>query len=443
MNKNAVLETLSDFIAIQSVSTDPNRREEIVKAADFLKRKLEKLGFQVKLIKKDFFPPLLVAYKLQDPKAKTLGIYGHYDVQPEDPTSEWKTPPFKLSSKNGKLYGRGVADNKGHIIQNLTALTILASSGSLNNNIMFVIEGEEETGSIHFKDYVDEAKSIFSKVDIFYVTDSGMHKKNVPQIEYGLRGILYYELSLKIGKRDLHSGVYGNRVYNPIQIVADLLSKMKKVETGRILVPHFYDKVRKISQKERRLLDSIRRSDEDEKKEAQTYAVISQDLENPSLSSKVYPSFEVNGIVGGYTGEGAKTIVPNKATVKFSFRLVEHQNPYEIEKKVESFIGKHIPNGVKWSLKKFERVEPFYTDIDSQAVKKTALILEREFGHKTLFNRSGGSIPAAGVLKSLFNKPIVLTGFTLPDDNIHAPNENFDEEMFWKGIEALKTIYSQ
>jgi Acetylornithine deacetylase/Succinyl-diaminopimelate desuccinylase and related deacylases len=440
MTKTQIINFLSDFVKIQSVSTDKNLFSEIEKAVSFLKNFLLILGFSVKILEKEKAPPLILATLIKDEKAKTIGIYGHYDVQPEDPVSEWETAPFLLTEKKGKFFGRGVADNKGHIVQNLFAIKRLIEEKKLKNNIVFILEGEEETGSINFEDYVKEAKDFLSKVDVFYLTDTGMHQKNVPQIFYGLRGIIYFELTVKIGERDLHSGVYGNRVYNPINVLADLIAKIKDTKTGKILMPKFYEKVRKIEKDELLLLKKTLKSDEEEKKEASVFGLTEIDGFS-SLSSKIFPSFDCHGIVSGFIGEGQKTVIPKEAKVKFSFRLVEHQDPKEIETQVFDFVEKNLPKEVRWELKCLSKSAPFYTDVKNKWVKKTAKILKDIFGNEVVLNRSGGSIPAAEILQRLYKKPIILTGFTLPDDNIHAPNENFDSEMFFLGIEALERIY--
>jgi acetylornithine deacetylase/succinyl-diaminopimelate desuccinylase-like protein len=440
MTQTQIINFFSDFVKIQSVSTDENRFSEIEKAVSFLKDFLLSLGFSVKILEKEKAPPLILATLIKDEKAKTIGIYGHYDVQPEDPVFEWETAPFLLTEKKGKFFGRGVADNKGHIVQNLFAIKYLIEEKKLKNNIVFILEGEEEVGSVHFEDYVKEAKDVLSKVDVFYLTDTGMHQKNVPQIFYGLRGIAYFELIVKIGQRDLHSGVYGNRVYNPINVLADLIAKIKDIKTGKILIPKFYEKVRKIEKDELLLLKKTLKSDEEEKKEASVFGLT--EIERfSSLSSKIFPSFDCHGIISGFIGKGQKTVIPKEATVKFSFRLVEYQNPKEIEEQVFDFVEKNLPKEVKWELRCLSKSAPFYTDVKNEWVKKTAKILKDIFGNEVVLNRSGGSIPAAEILQRLYKKPIILTGFTLPDDNIHAPNENFDSEMFFLGIEALLRIY--
>ena len=431
---------MKKFISFQSVSTDPKRKKEIEKTARFLKEKLESLGFSVRVLKRKNAHPFVFAFYKTPNAQQTVAFYGHYDVQPEDPVEEWKTPPFELVVKNGKFWGRGVADNKGHITINLFALEELIKKGLSHSNVIFLLEGEEELGSPNFEGYVKSLEKELRSVDAFFLTDVGMHKKGVPQIFYGLRGLVYFELEVEIGKRDLHSGVYGNRVINPANLLCDIFAKMKDAKTNKILIPGFYKDVRRLTKQEKDLLLKIKKSDKEEMAEAGVYSLVSFDKQNPSLTSKIYPSLDINGIISGFTGEGTKTIIPRKALAKFSCRLVEYQNPEKITKLIENFIKKNMPKGVKWKLKKYDSAAPFYTSIENPWVKKTSKALKEVFGKEPVYNRSGGTIPAAEILQRLFKKPIILTGFTLPDDNIHAPNENFDEESFWKGMEAVKKL---
>ena len=443
MDKKNILKQLSTFVSIESVSADPKRFSEIQKAVNFLKQKLLSLGFDITLYEKDDTPPLLVATRIISETAKTIGVYGHYDVQPEDPVKEWNTQPFELTLKDHKLWGRGIADNKGHVWENITAVEQLIKENKLHNNIIFCLEGEEESGSENFRVFADQAKETLCKADVFFVTDETMFKKNVPQIGYGLRGLVYFEIEVCIGGRDLHSGVYGNRVMNPILVLGDLFAKMKNVHTGKILVPGYYDKVRKPSEEEFMLLAKTQKTEEQEKAEGQLFHLHGVQGVPGYLSAILAPSLDVHGVLSGYTGAGAKTVIPKSAMMKFSTRLIEYQDPDEIEKMIKEFIKENMPEGVKYTLKTLSKDAPFYTNIENEWVKTTAHIFTEIFGNETIFNRSGGSIPAAEILSTLYGKPIVLTGFTLPDDNIHAPNENFDEEMFWKGIVALKKVFSQ
>lgn len=440
--KDQSLKLLTDFISIQSVSTNKSKHSEILKAVEFLKKEIKSLGFEVKTYQRDNCPPLIVAKSVfagaTAKQGKTIGVYAHYDVQPEDPVGEWDSPPFKLTSKNGKLFGRGVADDKGHIIQTIEAIRKLVETKQLKNNIVLVFEGEEENASGNFEKLISQEKKNLDDIDVFYVLDMGMKAKNVPQIFYGLRGIITGELTVKIGKTDLHSGVYGNRVLSPIQVIAELLTKIKDGKTNEIKIPGFNDSVKKISQKETELLREFLLDDKEEKKNAG----VNEFIGDP-LSSKVLPSFEVNGMVSGYTGQGSKTIIPNEATLKFSIRLVPNQKAKEIRKITEDFIKRNLPKEISFTLEISDGGDPFYTSFENKFVKKTAEILTNIFSNKTYFNRSGGSIAAAEILQRLFKKSIILTGFTLPDENIHAPNENINEDMFYKGIVSLEKIFSQ
>ncbi|PIV10636.1 hypothetical protein COS50_04405 [Candidatus Roizmanbacteria bacterium CG03_land_8_20_14_0_80_35_26] len=419
MDNKQVLEKFEKLVAIQSVSTDSKRHKEILKAADFIKKELINLDCQVNLYQKDDCPPLIIAsYNFctdRSKNCKTIGVYAHYDVQPEDPIDQWKTPPFRLTVKNGKIYGRGTADDKGHLIE------ILVATKKSRNNIVFIFEGEEEIGSKNFKELILKAKKDLKEIEAFYIFDMGMKDKNIPQIYYGLRGIVAFELKIKTSEIDLHSGVYGNRVPNPAQLLADLMSRMKDSKTGKIKIPGFYDQVKEITQEEKDLLLKS----------------------NDTLLSKIYPSLDINGMISGYTGEGSKTIIPAEAMVKFSIRLVPNQDHKKIEQLVEGFIKNNLPKGVDYKLKIFGGNDAFYIDFKNPHTKKTAKILSQVFQGETKFNRSGGSVVAAEILQRLFEKPVILIGFTLPDNNIHAPNENFDEEMFWKGIVAIEKIFAQ
>ena len=437
MQKDTILKELKNFVAIESISSDSQKKEEMNKAVAYLVKKLESLGFSVTL---DGDPSLIIARK--DVSSKhTIGIYGHYDVQAPDPIEEWISTLFDLAQRNGKLFGRGVADNKGHIIQNIAAIEMLIQSGKLTNNIVFVLEGEEETGSSQLEKQLTDREEMLSDIEVFYITDCGMFAKNVPQIEYALRGLVYFELEIVTGKRDLHSGVYGNTAHNSANILSHILSLLKDLDSGKILVPGFYDEVKTTDIKELNLLKKIEMSDRDIKEEMQSYAITTVEGLPSYLASKVQPSMDIHGIVTGFTREGPKTVIPRTAKAKFSFRLVENQNPETIEEQVRTYIAAQIPKGVQFDLKTLSKDYPFYTSFDDEHILKTAEIMSAHFGNSTVFSRSGGSIPVAEMIQRILDKPVILTGFTLPDDNIHAPQENFDEEMFWEGISCLEKIY--
>lgn len=415
MDKQKILKIFSQLVSIESVSTETKRKNELSKAVDLIKNYLLDLGLQVDIYQKENSHPLIIAKKIVSSKAKTFGFYAHYDVQPEDPVDKWLTPPFKLTLKNGKIFGRGVADDKGHLVQLLAGLKRIKN---FKNNLVFIFEGEEEIGSVNFEKLIKE-DDFLKKVDVFYILDVGAKSKKSPQIFYGLRGIVDFELIIETGKTDLHSGIYGNLILNPAQIGFEFFSKIKDGKTHLIKIPKFYDDVVKISIQEKKLLEKAK----------------------SPIESKVLPSLEVNGVYSGYTGEGIKTIIPHQAVFKFSIRLVPNQNWKKVKKQVEDFAKKNLPKNINYQLKTIAGSNPFYTDFKNTYVEKTDKVLKEVFQGEVIFNRSGGSIPAAETLQRVYKKPVILTGFTLPDDNLHAPNENFDEEMFWKGIEAIEKIF--
>ncbi len=447
MSQTAAIKLLSDFIAIPSISTDPARRDDMQRAVNFLTTQLKELGAKVEVIGTDHS---LVAGYIHVPGATTtIGIYGHYDVQPEDPRSEWLSDPFVLTEKNGKLYGRGVADNKGHVIQNLVTIKNLQSSLRLKSNILYIFEGEEESGSASFAKYISDIRVCNPRaVDVWYVTDTGMRNTHTPQIYTGLRGLLYTEISIETGTRDLHSGIYGNRVYNAAHLLGELIGNLKHSQNGHVNIPGFYDGIQYPDKVEYQRLLNIVEKDEVIRRESGQYMLPSHSIETIygpaplTLWSKLLPSCDIHGIETGYTGPGAKTVIPRKASAKISFRLVPGQNPDVVEESFRSFLAEHLPTGVKWNLEVSSKEPAFVTDIDDPWMQKTARTLEKAFGAPVQFNRSGGSIPAAGILQELYKKPVILTGFTQPDDCIHAPNENYPVEMFEKGIEVLQEVYA-
>jgi acetylornithine deacetylase/succinyl-diaminopimelate desuccinylase-like protein len=448
------LQLLSDFVAIQSVSTDPSRYPEMLKAVEFLTKEIKSLGFEVKTYQRNNCPPLIIAINKRattrvgpTTKLQTIGIYAHYDVQPEDPVTKWDSPPFKLTARNGKLFGRGVADDKMHIIQILTAIRRIVETQNIaslhKNNIVLIFEGEEEIGSPNFEYLINHAKDDLKDIDVFYGLDFGMETSDQPEIFFGLRGLIAFELEIITGKKDLHSGVYGNRVNNPINVLIELLAKFKNSKTGTIMVPGFYKNIIKPTEKEWEYLINKKQTEKDFISESETFRSTTVDKNYPWLSTKVYPSFDINGIVGGYNGQGIKTVISTTAQAKFSFRLIENQTPEEVEKLVKDFVKDNLPKGVKYNLKTLAKLDPFHTDINNKFIEKTDKIFKEVFGKKSLYTRSGGSIGAAATVAKTFYKPLILTGFTLADCNIHSPNENIDEKMFEKGITAIEKIITQ
>ncbi|GIW62859.1 MAG: hypothetical protein KatS3mg090_0685 [Patescibacteria group bacterium] len=451
ITKSEVVNFFSKLVEFKSISTSQRYDKDVIDCVSFLKSFFEKefksnLEFCKVVRHKNSKPLLLVKVKSKLRNSKTVGVYGHYDVQPEDPIDEWRTNPFKLVNKNGKFYGRGTADNKGHIVLNIFAVLDLLRSGRNKNNFVFVLEGEEESGNEEgLEKMLRSQKQLLSDIDVFFITDVGMFARNRPQIYYALRGIVCFELEIEVGKRDLHSGVYGNLVLNPAHIISDYIARLKDPFTNKIKIKGFYDDVKRFSDDELQILKKNIKSKRDLINESGLFDLVKINNIDFSLGSKIYPSLDVNGVWSGFVDQGFKTVIPVKAGVKFSCRLVEYQKPKVIEDLVldftERYFNKH--KGVQYKIRKLASAEPFYTDYKNEFIQHTANLLEKSFKNSVVYNRSGGSIPAAEIFQRIFSKPIVLTGFTLPDDNIHSPNENFDEEMFWKGLDSLIQIYEK
>ena len=452
MNKSEVLQLLTDFVAIESVSTDTNREPAMQEAADFLSQQLKEMGFTLSVQSVHGSAPFVIGSFIEDKSAETIGIYGHYDVQPEDPVEEWNSPPFKLTQKDGKLYGRGVADDKGHIIQNLVALRELITEKKLKRNIVCFFEGEEESGNKNLEEILNASQSgHLQNVDAWLVTDMGARGSGEPQIYNGLRGIVYFEMTIETGTKDAHSGVYGNRIYNPAQLLAELVASMKDSTSGVVKIPHFYEDIIHPSPEEYAHL--VAQADTPKALLERSGAHILPSSWGPfpgfpvdiplSLTSKLLPSLDIHGISTGYVQEGVKTVIPRKAMMKFSCRTVPGQKAEKIARLVQEHVKAHVLEGIQYELKVVESSEAFYTSVDNPWVREIVSKLEEVFSNPVRFSRSGGSIPIAEALQRHYSKPVILTGFTLPDDNLHAPNENYDELMLWKGIEALKRIYGE
>lgn len=444
-DKKTIERLLSNFVAIPSISSDPRHIDDMRRAAAFLEQTLSNWGFSAEVMESSGGHPMVVGRYHAGDALPTIAMYGHYDVQPPDPLDEWKTPPFELTRTGETFVGRGVADNKGHIIQNIVAIGRLIRQKTLRANILFLIEGEEESGSEHFEAFVKKLAPELSRSSACFITDVGMYAKDVPQIVYALRGLAYFELSIETGEADLHSGVYGNAAPNALTMLSELLSGIKDTRTGDIRIPGFYDDVVPVPEDERALLRAHAPTHksfiQDEMKSFVTIPSLSQ-KEPLYLLPKIFPSFDIHGVVGGFTGTGPKTVIPKSARAKFSFRLVPDQDARSIEKLVRKHIGDTLPQGTKWSLTSYSYDNPFITPYTHQIIQRVAHILSDHFQQETVLSREGGSIPAAEIISRHHpHLPIILTGFILPDSNLHAPNEQFDCDMFYEGIEVLEKIY--
>jgi acetylornithine deacetylase/succinyl-diaminopimelate desuccinylase-like protein len=434
------LAELCEFLRIPSVSAKSEHKPDIERGARWVADNLRAAGFKTVEIVPTNLHPLVYAESLEAPGKPTVLFYGHYDVQPAEPLDLWTTPAFEPTVRNGNLFGRGTADDKGQVHIHLKALECLQKvNGKLPINVKVLIEGEEEVGSVSLWNYVQQNKEKL-KADALLVSDTSMLAKGVPSITYGLRGLNYYQIELTGPGRDLHSGVYGGAVPNPLTILTELFSKLHD-KNFRVTVPGFYDGVAKLSKAERKSLNSLPWKKKDFEKAVRAPAYFGE--KGFSIVEQLWtrPTFELNGIWGGYTGEGAKTVIPSKACAKFSTRLVPNQDPQKIAKLVEKHIRKLLPKAVTCKFEILSAGKPWVAPFQAPIFKKAQAALEKGFGKKAVFIREGGSIPFVTQMHDTFKVPCVLMGFGLPDENAHAPDEHIALENYFGGIKAIAHFY--
>jgi acetylornithine deacetylase/succinyl-diaminopimelate desuccinylase-like protein len=436
-NRERFLEELKTWLRIPSVSTLPEHKDDIRRAAEFARGKLSDAGLEkVELIEGEG-NPLVYGEWLGAHGKPTLLFYGHYDVQPPDPLEEWKSPPFAPEVRNNNIYARGSSDDKGQTYILIKAVEgLLKTNGKLPCNVRFLIEGEEEVGGDHIESYV-AGKPARLKADAAIICDTEMFAPELPTICTGLRGMIYTELSVQGPDHDLHSGVYGGVSPNPIQAIAEILCALKGRD-GHIRIPGLYDRVQKPSPEEAEAWARLPFNQEEYRK---------GEVGAPELTGEpgytvfertwARPTFEVHGVRGGFVGEGAKTVIPARAVAKVSLRLVADQRPDETLEQLKSAVAKACPRGVTAEVKLIHRAAPSLVNPDNNFIRSAAAAMEQVFGNKTVYIRSGGSIPIVGSFERELRIPSVLMGFGLPDDNLHSPNEKFYLPNFYRGIEAV------
>ncbi len=439
-HKSQFLEELFELLRIPSVSADPVYKSSVVDAAHFVRDQLIKAGVEnAQLFETDGFP-MVYGEKIIDLNLPTILVYGHYDVQPPDPLELWTTPPFEPTLKDEKIYARGACDDKGQMYMHIKAFETMNHTDTLACNIKFLIEGEEEVGSSNLDKFIVSHRDLL-KADVLLISDTSMIANDIPSINTGLRGLSYVEVEITGPNRDLHSGVYGGAVGNPVQILCEMISSLKDAD-GRITIPHFYDEVDELSHKEREAMAKAPFNVEEYKKElniAETkgekgYSVIEQ--------TSIRPTLELNGIWGGYIGEGAKTVLPSKAHAKISMRLVPHQDSETITRLFTQYFTSLAPASVRVSVKPHHGGEPSVTAIDSIAYKAAEMAMKDSFGIAPIPQRSGGSIPVVALFKKELGIPAVLLGFGLDSDNLHSPNEHYGLFNFYKGIETIPLFHA-
>lgn len=441
-NKERYLKELKQLLAIPSISTSPEYKAEVRRCAEWVANHLKSIGMaRVKI-----FPtaghPVVYAEWLNAPGKPTVLMYGHYDVQPVDPLELWTSPPFEATVRGDNLYARGSADDKGQIFIHFKSIEAYMNNiGSLPVNLKMLIEGEEEVGSKHLAPFVEKHKEML-KADLVVISDTSMFAKGVPSVCYGLRGLSYMQVDLVGPNRDLHSGSFGGSIHNPIQALSEIIAQLRD-ENGKVTIPGFYDDVRPLTKKER---EAYRKLPWDNRKYAKDLGVKQLYGEKGFTTLErlwARPTLECNGIWGGFTGEGAKTVLPSKASAKISMRLVPDQTAEKIAKLFEKHIKKIAPKTVEVSVRYLHGGEAVLVPIESPGIQAAVAALEKGFGKKPLYQREGGSIPIVVQFKKLLGLDTVLLGFGLPDENAHAPNEFLNLDNFFCGIKTVAHFYNE
>lgn len=438
-NKSRFLKELFELLRIPSISAMADHKGDMYKAAEYIKSKLLDAGADDAEVMETEGHPVVVGRKIVNPSLPTVMVYGHYDVQPVDPLNLWTTPPFSPEIRDEKIYARGANDNKGQLYMHVKAFELMNRTNSLPCNIKFLIEGEEEVGSVHLKKFCIEKKELL-KCDVILVSDTTMIAKDIPSITVGLRGLAYLEVEVTGANRDLHSGLFGGAVANPINVLAGMIARLKD-EKHQINIPGFYDDVIEISQEERAEMAKAPFNLNKYKKALDIEEVMGEEGYSTIERTGIRPTLDACGIWGGYTGEGAKTVLPSKAYAKISMRLVPNQSPDKIASLFEEHFKKIAPAGVKVKVTNLHGGRPYVSPTDTIAYKAAENAFMETFGKKPVPFRSGGSIPVIADFEEVLGVKSILMGFGLESDAIHSPNESFSVDLFYKGIETIPYFF--
>jgi acetylornithine deacetylase/succinyl-diaminopimelate desuccinylase-like protein len=442
VNRDQYVEELKQYLAIPSVSSLPEHAADIRRAAQWTADALTRAGLANVTLMETPGNPVVYGEWLNAPGKPTILFYGHYDVQPVDPVNLWTTPPFEATVRDGEIYARGAADDKGQVFMHIKAVeAYLKQGGSLPCNIKFFIEGEEEIGSAHLDDFVRSHKTELA-ADVVVISDSPMFDRGIPSICYGLRGLAYFQIDLRGSKSDLHSGSFGGAVANPAFVLAQILAQMKD-RGGRVKIPGFYDSVRALSEAERAEWKKLPFNETRYRKELGAPRLFGESGYTTLERVWARPTFEVNGLLSGFTGEGAKTVLPAVAMAKVSMRLVPDQDPRVIGDLFEAYLRKVAPKTVELTVTRMHGGKPWMTEFDNKYVRAAGRAIEQGFGASPVFNREGGSIPVVSTFQQELGLPSVLFGVGLPDENAHAPDEKLDLGNFHNGIIASAYLYRE
>ncbi|MCA0992171.1 dipeptidase [Pseudalkalibacillus hwajinpoensis] len=436
LHKDSYLKELEEFLKIQSISALPAHKSDVQKGAKWVANSLEKAGMEnIEVIETDGHP-IVYADWLHAEEKPTILIYGHYDVQPADPLDLWETPPFEPVIRDNKIFARGATDDKGQLFIHIKAMELLMQEdGKLPVNVKFCIEGEEEIASPHLGPFIEENTEILS-ADAVVISDTSFIKEGLPAICTSLRGALAMEVKVKTANTDLHSGVYGGGVPNAVHSLVHLLDSLHS-EDGAIAVDGFYEGVPELTKELKEEIAQIPSDDEGMKQELGLTSLFGEKGFTFKEQTGIRPTLELNGISGGYEGDGIKTIVPSEATGKISCRLVGEQDPQHVYELIEKHLLDHQPVGTTMTVNQFIQARPVSLDSNDPMIQKAADAYEKVYGVRALFPKEGGSIPIVEVFARVLEAPVVLMGFGLPSENLHAPNEHFHLDNFTKGIETV------
>lgn len=435
-HRDTHLKELNDFLRIPSISSLSEHKQDMQVAASWLAAAMKRINLENISIDETGGHPVVYADWLHAPDKPTILFYGHYDVQPVDPLNLWETPPFEPTVRDNKLFARGSSDDKGQVFMHLKAIEALfALEGALPVNVKFIIEGEEEIGSPNLPPYVEKNKEKLA-ADLILISDTSLYAPGKPAVCYGLRGLTGLQIDVRGAKGDLHSGLYGGGVQNAIHALAEILASFRD-EHGTIQVAGFYDHVRPLSEEERQAYRDLNFDEEALKEEVGVKQLFGEKGYSYLEQTWARPTLEVNGVFGGFSGEGIKTVLPAEAGAKITCRLVPDQDPDEIIALLKAHVEKHKPAGVDITISEFDKGAPFITPFDHPAIQAAGRSYERVYEVPTAFTRGGGSIPIVAAFDQILQLPVVLMGFGLTSENFHAPNEHFHLENFDKGLRVL------
>lgn len=438
-NKNRFLNELFDFLRIPSISADPAFKADVRKTAEFVQGALIKAGAENVVLEETAGNPIVYGEKIIDPSLPTVLVYGHYDVQPSVPDELWISPPFEPEIRDGNIYARGACDDKGQVYMHVKAFETMMQTGTLRCNVKFMIEGEEEVGSANLGIYVKSHKEKL-KADVILISDTGLIANDVPSIDVGLRGLSYLQVEVTGPNIDLHSGIYGGAVANPINVLCTLIASLHD-ENRHITIPGFYDDVLEVSTQDRDALAKTPFSLEEFKNQLQIQDVMGEAGYSTIERTGIRPTLDVNGIWGGYTGEGSKTVLPSKAFAKISMRLVPNQSSEKISALFKTHFESIAPASVKVEVFPHHGGEPVLITTDSAEYRAAAMAMKESFGKDPIPTRGGGSIPIVALFEKELGLKSVLMGFGLDSDAIHSPNEKYGLFNFYKGIETIPMFF--